>query len=74
MTLSLEIDLEMEKALRARAERAGLPPDRYVLHLLREQLARADSGPKGLPHAEVELLERINEGLPASTWIRPSGW
>ena len=70
MTLTLEIDPELETALRAMAADAGLPPDRYVLDLLHERLQPTDGGPKGLPPAEVVLLERINEGLPPATWER----
>src|SRR5713101_4476111 len=70
MTLTLEITPELEQALRASAERAGLPPDRYVLDVLKEQLSPANAGPAGLPRAEAELLERINEGLPEGTWTR----
>jgi hypothetical protein len=70
MTLTLEITPELEEALRTGAERAGLPPDRYVLDVLKERLGPAGGGPTGLPRAEAELLERINEGLPEGTWAR----
>jgi hypothetical protein len=70
MTLTLEIDPELEPVLRAKAEGAGLPPERYVLDLLHERLQPTDGGPKGLPEAEAVLLERINEGLPPATWER----
>jgi hypothetical protein len=70
MTLTLEISPELEEALRATAERAGLAPDRYVIDLLQERLTPANGGPAGLPQAEAELLARINEGLPESTWMR----
>jgi hypothetical protein len=36
MTLTLEIGPDLEQALRASAERAGLEPGRYVLDLLNE--------------------------------------
>jgi hypothetical protein len=71
MTLTLEISPELEQALRASAERAGLPPDRYVLDLLQERLSPINGGrTTGLPAAEATLLERINEGLPEGTWAR----
>ena len=70
MTLTLEISSELEEALRATAERAGLAPDRYVLDLLRERLTPTNGGPTGLPRMEAELLEQINEGLPEATWTR----
>lgn len=70
MTLTLEIGPELEAGLRASAERAGLPPDRFVLSLLREQFVPTGRGPAGLPTAEAGLLERIGEGLPPATWAR----
>jgi hypothetical protein len=73
MTLTLELSPELEEVLRANAERAGLPPDRYVLDLLQERLAPTNGGPTGVPRAEAELLERINEGLTEATWTRYQG-
>jgi hypothetical protein len=70
MTLTLDIDPELETALRAMAADAGLPPDRYVLDLLHERIQPTNGGPKGLPQAEAVLLEQINEGLPPTTWER----
>lgn len=70
MTLTLEIGAELERALRAMAAGAGLPPDRYVLDLLQERLTSPNGGPQSLPPAEAVLLERINEGLPLATWER----
>lgn len=70
MTITLEISPELEQALRATAERAGLAPERYVLDLLRERLIPTNGGPTGLPAAEAALLERINDPLPEATWAR----
>jgi hypothetical protein len=70
MTLTLEITPDLEAALRQTAEREGLPPDRYVLNLLRERLHRNQTAPPRLPREEVKLLEKINEGLAAETWQR----
>jgi hypothetical protein len=70
MILTLEIDPDLETALRAMAAGAGLPPDRYVLDLLHERLQPTHEGPQGLPHAEAALLEQINKGLPPVTWDR----
>lgn len=70
MTLTLEIDPELEQTIRARAASAGLPADQYVLELLQERLAPPHGGPRGLPPAEAALLERINEGLPPEIWER----
>lgn len=65
MTLTLEIDPELETALRAMADGAGLPPDRYVLTLLHERLQPANGAPKGLPHAEAVLLRKDQRGPPS---------
>jgi hypothetical protein len=70
MTLTLEITPDLEEALRESAEREGLAPDRYVLHLLQERFSRDKTGPQRLPGEEVRLLEKINEGLSAETWHR----
>jgi hypothetical protein len=68
VTLTLEITPELHQALRATAERAGLPPERYVLNILQERLIPSNGGPASLPFAEASLLERINEALPEATW------
>jgi hypothetical protein len=70
MTLTLEITPELEEALRESAAREGLPPERYVLDLLKKQLVRAQKAAPHLPRAEAELLQKINEGLPEATWER----
>ena len=70
MNLTLDISPELEEALRRTAERAGLPPDRYALDAIEERLTRDRDLPPHLPHAEAELLRRINEGLPEASWAR----
>lgn len=69
MTLVIDMAPEMEGRLRDQAAREGLAPERYVLQTVEERLDRAGNGnaPR-LPLAESELLQRINEGLPAETW------
>jgi hypothetical protein len=70
MTLTLEINPELEEALRAMAARAGLAPDRYVLHALQDRLARDQATQPHLASEEVKLLEKINEGLSSESWRR----
>jgi hypothetical protein len=70
MTLTLEINPELEELLHAMAARAGLAPDRYVLRVLQERLTQDQVRPPDLPLEELALLERINEGLPEETWRR----
>jgi len=45
MTITLEITPELEEVLRRRAQRAGLPPDGYILKLLRERLGGGERLP-----------------------------
>jgi hypothetical protein len=68
MTLTLEITPDLEEALRETAQREGIPPDRYVLKLLKHQLKRDPTHAPPLPHEEAELLRKINEGLPETRW------
>jgi hypothetical protein len=70
MTITLEITPELEEVLRRSAQRAGLPPDGYILKLLQERLGVGKGLPPHLPHEETELLQQINRGLPAETWAR----
>jgi hypothetical protein len=70
MTLTLEIGPELEETLRRIAERAGLPPDRYVLDALQERLERDQDLPPHLSREESRLLQQINQGLPIETWDR----
>lgn len=67
MTFTLEVTPELEQGLRASAVRADLPPNRSVRDVLKERLSPANRGPAGLPRAEADLLERVNEGLPEGT-------
>jgi len=70
MTLALEISPELAERLHAIAAREGVAPDRYVLDVLQERLERERNLPPHLPRREAELLQRINEGLPETTWAR----
>lgn len=69
MTLILDMAPEMEAQVREKAAREGLEPERYVLGAVEELLGQ--QGQASEPHlnrAESELLQQINEGLPADTW------
>ena len=70
MTITLEITPELEEVLRRSAQRAGLPPDDYVLKVLQERLGGEARLPPHLPREETELLQQINQGLPPETWAR----
>lgn len=69
MTLTIDLTPEIEAKLRDEAAKEGLDPDRYVLHTLTERWGQTrETDPPHLSRAESELLQRINEGLPAETW------
>lgn len=69
MTLTLNLAPELERELRRAADEAGLPPDAYILHILRQNL-RPLQNPERLPRREAELLEEINRSLSAVEWDR----
>jgi hypothetical protein len=71
MTITLEIAPELEEVLRRSAQRAGLPPDGYVLKVLQERLLGGGGRlPPHLSPEETKLLQQINQGLPPETWAR----
>src|SRR5688572_21428191 len=70
MTLTLELSPQLEQALHRIAQRAGVPPDQFVLDVLQERLDRDQELPPRLPSVEVQLLQQINKGLPVATWER----
>ncbi len=72
MTLTIEIDRELEEQLRTEAARAGLDPDQYIVNALEERL-RERASPRDtarLTVAESELLQKINQGMPEHGWLR----
>jgi hypothetical protein len=70
MTITLKITPELEEVLRRSAQRAGLPPDGYILKLLQERLGAGERLPPHLPDEETQLLQEISQGLPPETWAR----
>jgi hypothetical protein len=70
MTITLNITPELEEVLRRSAQRAGLPPDSYILKLLQERLGAGERLPLHLPDEETQLLQKISQGLPPETWAR----
>jgi len=69
MTLTIEINPDLEKQLRDLAAKAGLEPGDYVVNTLREWLSQAhQTQAPHLAEIESELLQQINEGLPQEVW------
>src|SRR5437763_14294813 len=64
MTLTIDLPPELDAALRADAEREGLDPDAYVLHLLRERFGPQESAAPEPLQDEAALLRKIQEQLP----------
>ena len=73
MALTLEITPELERDLREAADKAGVPPDAYVVALLQQELGRGML-PRGkgnqLSHDEAALLQQINQSLSGFGWQR----
>jgi hypothetical protein len=67
---TLEITPELEEVLRRSAQRAGLPPDGYVLKLLQGRWGGEERLPPHVLHGETRLLQQIIQGLPRESWSR----
>lgn len=73
MTITIEINPEIERQLQYAAARAGVAPETYVLGLLQQDLRRATQDGKverSLPRQEAELLRKINRSLSQIQWER----
>ena len=69
MAITIDMTPEIEAKLRDEAAKEGLDPDRYVLHTLAERWGQThETITPHLRRSESELLQHINEGLPAETW------
>lgn len=70
MTLTIDLQPELETRLREEAARLGLDPRAYVVRTLQERLTPP---PQTVTASESELVRQINAGLPAETWQRYHG-
>lgn len=73
MTLTIEIERELEEQLRAEAARLGLDPDQYIINALEDRLrerATLQQDAARLTQHESDLLQKINQGLPEHQWHR----
>jgi hypothetical protein len=72
MSLLLDLPPELEQQLRREADRDGTDPGTYLVRLVARHLESTPGapGPSALPALESELLQRINLGIPVSTWER----
>ena len=73
MTITIEINPEIESQLQYAAARAGVAPETYIVGLLQQNLRRATVRRKtdrNLPRQEAELLQKINRSLSQIQWER----
>ena len=79
MTLTIDIEPELEAELRQEAARTGQDARHFIVNTLKERLhsnrqprdSTSDVVSAGRPHlspGEADLLQRINEGPPPETW------
>lgn len=70
MAISIQIPPELEEKLRESAAEAGMDVNQYVVEILKGQLRPRASKDLGKAEKESELLQKINLGIPVSTWKR----
>jgi hypothetical protein len=73
MTITIEINPEIESQLQYAAALAGVAPETYIVGLLQQNLRRATVRHKtdrSLPRQEAELLQKINRSLSQIQWER----
>jgi len=68
MALTLELDPETEARVNAVAAAAGVPVASFLREAVEAQLERSSAPPASL--TDLDLLERINRGLPVEFWER----
>lgn len=69
MSITIQINPDLEQQLREMATKVGVDPSHYIIQMLKEQL-KESAAPiaKNLPKEEAELLEKINLGISPETW------
>jgi hypothetical protein len=70
MTVTLDLNPEMERELRQEAARAGLDTNGFILNTLHERLRRDLRAVPHLSRTETALLETISAAWPAETQAR----
>jgi hypothetical protein len=70
MTLTIDLQPELEAQLRDEAAKTGIDAGTLVVRALEERLQRnsRQSFPAHLSPEETVLLQKINQGLPEATW------
>ena len=70
MSLSIDIAPDLQVRLNKEAARSGMDSGAYIARLLEEQLGRNRRSKARLSDRESILLEKVNFGLSAETWLR----
>ena len=70
MTLTIELQPELEAQLQKEAAKTGIDANTFVVLALEERLHRhsLQSVPSRLSQEEAILLQKINQGLSEATW------
>ena len=70
MNLTIDLQPELEAKLKDEAARTGIDAGTFVVRALEAQLQRnsRQSVSSHLPQEEAILLQKINRGLPETTW------
>ena len=70
MPLSIDIAPDLQVRLNKEAARSGMDAGAYVARMLEERLGRKRRSTARLSDRESILLEKVNVGLSAETWLR----
>ena len=70
MSLSIDIAPDLQVRLNKEAARSGMDSSAYIARLLEERLGRKRRSKARLSDRESILLEKVNVGLSAETWLR----
>lgn len=70
MTLTVNLESDLVKAIRSLADSTGQDLDHTIAGLLRDQIGQRPLPESCCSPAETQLLRQIQEGLPAATWRR----
>jgi len=70
MTLTIDLNPELESRLRDEAARSGMDPNAYMVQALEQRLRESPPDPSRLSPVESELLLKINSGPAGLDWDR----
>ena len=68
MSVTINLNPDMESQLRVEAAKQGLNADVYIVKTLRESLEQVQGRNSCLSRTESQLLQEVNAGLGEETW------